>query len=136
MSEMERATQSAYQSERRLYLDDLYVGQRFTSGTYLIEEERIKEFAAEFDPQPFHLDETAARASIFKGLAASGWHTAAVAMRLLVTGGLPLSDGIVGFGGDIALPGPTRPGDVFRGENENGEITPSRSQPHHGLLTP
>ncbi len=135
MSEMERATQSAYQSERRLYLDDLYVGQRFTSGTYLIEEERIKEFAAEFDPQPFHLDETAARASIFKGLAASGWHTAAVAMRLLVTGGLPLADGIVGLGGDIAWPGPTRPGDVLRVESEIVEITPSRSKPHQGIVT-
>lgn len=135
MSEMERATQSAYQSERRLYLDDLYVGQRFTSGTYLIEEERIKEFAAEFDPQPFHLDETAARASIFKGLAASGWHTAAVAMRLLVTGGLPLADGIVGLGGDIAWPRPTRPGDVLRVESEIVEITPSRSKPHQGIVT-
>src|ERR1043166_4998399 len=78
------------QPEKKLYLDDLYVGQRFTSPTYLMETARIKEFAAEFDPQPFHLDETAAQKSVFKGLAASGWHTAAVAMRLLVTGGLPL----------------------------------------------
>src|SRR5437764_6624944 len=66
-----------------LYLDDLHLGQRFTSGTYLMEETRIREFAAEFDPQPFHLDEAAAEASVFRGLAASGWHTAAVAMRLL-----------------------------------------------------
>jgi len=71
---------------QQLYLDDLHVGQRFTSGTYLMEAARIKEFAAEFDPQPFHLDEAAAEESAFKGLAASGWHTAAVAMRLLVAG--------------------------------------------------
>src|SRR5580704_7364572 len=98
----------------RLYLDDLHVGQRFTSGTYLMEESRIKEFAAEFDPQPFHLDEAAAQASVFKGLAASGWHTAAAAMRLLVTGGLPLADGLIGFGGEVTWPRPTRAGDLLR----------------------
>src|SRR5437667_6219880 len=98
---------------QQLYLDDLHVGQRFTSEAYLMEEARIKEFAAEFDPQPFHLDEIAAEASVFKGLAASGWHTAAVAMRLLVTGGLPFANGIVGMGGEIAWPRPTRPGDIL-----------------------
>jgi len=82
----------------QLYLDDLRVGQRFTSGTHVMEAARIKEFAAEFDPQPFHLDESAAQASIFNGLAASGWHTAAVANRLLVTGGLRFANGMVGLG--------------------------------------
>jgi acyl dehydratase len=91
-----------HQDRARLFLDDLQVGRRFTSGTYLMEEARIKEFAAEFDPQPFHLDESAAEASVFKGLAASGWHTAAVTMRLLVTCGLPLANGLVGLGGEIA----------------------------------
>ena len=119
----------------RLYLDDLHVGQRFTSGTYLIEGARIKEFAAEFDPQPFHLDEAAAERSVFKGLAASGWHTAAVAMRLMVTGGLPLADGIIGLGGEIAWPRPTRPGDTLHVESEIVEITPSRSKPHQGIVT-
>src|SRR6202161_750757 len=80
-----------------LYLDDLQVGQRFTSGSYIIEEAKIKAFAAEFDPQPFHLDESAAQASIFKGLAASGCHRAAIAMRLLVDGGLPFAHGLVGW---------------------------------------
>jgi acyl dehydratase len=117
-----------------LYLDDLYVGQRFTSDTYVIDEARIKEFAAEFDPQPFHLDETAAQASIFKGLAASGWHTAAIAMRLLVTGGLPFANGIVGLGGEISWPRPTRPGDLLRVESEIVEITPSRSKPQQGVV--
>jgi acyl dehydratase len=118
----------------RLYLDDLHIGQRFTSGTYLMEAERIKEFAAEFDPQPFHLDEAAAQTSLFKGLAASGWHTASVAMRLLVTGGLPLASGIIGVGGEIAWPKPTRAGDVLHLESEVVEITPSRSKPHQGIV--
>ena len=119
----------------RLYLEDLQVGQRFTSGTYLMEESRIKEFAAEFDPQPFHLDETAGRASVFKGLVASGWHTAAVAIRLLATGGLPIANGLIGFGGEIAWPKPTRPGDLLHIESEIVEIVPSRSKPQQGVVT-
>src|SRR5712691_8171563 len=120
---------------KELYLDDLHVGQRFNSGSYVMEAVRIKEFAAEFDPQPFHLDEAAAKASVFKGLAASGWHTAAAAMRLLVTGGLPFANGIVGLGGDIAWPKPTRPGDTLQVESEIIEITPSRSKPQQGIVT-
>src|ERR1041385_947507 len=96
---MEKESQPARQSEGKLYLDDLYVGQRFTSGTYRMEAARIKECAAEFDPHPFHLDETAAQKSVFKGLAASGWHTAAVAMRLLVTGGVAFPKRPTGPGG-------------------------------------
>ena len=119
----------------QLYLEDLRLGQKFTSGTYVMEAARIKEFAAEFDPQPFHLDERAAQASIFKGLAASGWHTAAVAMRLLVTGGLPFANGLAGLGGEVAWPRPTRPGDILHVESEIIEITPSRSKPHQGIVT-
>src|SRR5258708_257328 len=118
-----------------LYLEDLHAGQRFASGTHLMEESRIKAFAEEFDPQPFHLDESAAQASVFRGLAASGWHTAAVAMRLLVTGGLPLANGIMGVGGEIAWPRPTRPGYTLRVESEIVEITPSRSKPNQGIVT-
>jgi acyl dehydratase len=123
------------ESEPVLYLDDLYIGQRFTSGTYLMEAARIKEFAAEFDPQPFHLDEAAAEATVFKGLSASGWHTAAVAMRLLVTGGPPFANGMIGFGGEVAWPRPTRPGDILHVESEIIEITPSRSKPNQGVVT-
>jgi acyl dehydratase len=119
---------------KRLYLDDLKVGQRFTSGTYLVDEERMKAFAAEFDPQPFHLDEEAARKSIFHGLAASGWHTAAATMRLLVTGGLPLAGGLVGLGGEVTWPRPTRPGDLLRVESEIVQISPSRSKPNQGVV--
>jgi acyl dehydratase len=117
----------------QLYLEDLHVGQRFSSGAYQMTAERIKAFAAEFDPQPFHLDEAAAAGTIFKGLAASGWHTAAAAMRLLVDG-LPIANGIIGFGGEIAWPKPTRPGDILRGESEIVEIRPSRSKPNQGVV--
>ena len=120
--------------EKGLYLEDLHVGQRFVSGTHQIDEAQIKTFAREFDPQPFHLEEAAAQASVFAGLAASGWHTAAIAMRLLVTGGLPLANGIIGLGGDLAWPKPTRPGDTLRVESEILEIIPSRSKPNQALV--
>jgi acyl dehydratase len=118
-----------------LYLEDLRIGQRFTSGTYPMEESAMKAFAAEFDPQPFHLDESAGRASIFGGLVASGWHTGAATMRLLVTGGLPFARGMIGLGGEIAWPRPTRPGDTLRVESEILGITPSRSKPDRGIVT-
>src|SRR4051812_46681465 len=102
----------------RFFLDDLQVGQRFVSGTHLVDEDQITAFARQFDPQPFHLDDAAAKASLFGGLAASGWHTAAITMRLLVESGLPLEGGIIGAGGEVAWPRPTRPGDVLRVESE------------------
>jgi acyl dehydratase len=117
-----------------LFLEDLHVGQRFVSGMHHMEEDRIKKFAREFDPQPFHLDEAAAKASVFGGLAASGWHTAAVAMRLLVDGGLPLGNGIIGLGGDLAWPKPTHPGDTLHVESEILEIVPSRSKPNQAIV--
>lgn len=122
------------QNKPGLSLDDLSVGQEFTSGSFHMTEEKIKSFAAEFDPQPFHLDESAAKASVFSGLAASGWHTAAVAMRLLVDGGLPLGNGIIGLGGDLAWPKPTRPGDTLHVESEILEIVPSRSKPNQAIV--
>src|SRR5580658_7267690 len=123
-------------SQEALYLDDMRVGQKFTTRTYLMSVERIKAFAAEFDPQPFHLDEGAAQASVFQGLAASGWHTAAVAMRLIVTeGGLPFAAGAIGLGGEIEWPRPTRPGDILHVECEIVEIIPSRSKPNQGIVS-
>lgn len=124
----------AIQNKTGLYLEDLSVGQKFTSGHFQMSEARIKSFAAEFDPQPFHLDEAAAKASVFGGLAASGWHTAAVAMRLLVDGGLPFGNGIIGLGGDLAWPKPTRPGDTLHVESEILEIVPSRSKPNQAIV--
>lgn len=110
------------------------MGQKFTSGEHRVDEEQIKAFAAEFDPQPFHLDAAAAQASIFGGLAASGWHTAAITMRLMVKGGVPLAAGIIGLGGEIAWPRPTRAGDVLRVESEILEIVPSRSKPNQAIV--
>jgi acyl dehydratase len=89
-------------SGSQLWMDDLNIGQRFISESYRIEAESIKAFAAEFDPQPFHLDESAAESSAFRGLVASGWHTAALTMRLLVTSSLPFANGLIGVGGEIA----------------------------------
>jgi acyl dehydratase/ribonuclease HI len=117
------------------YLDDLHVGQKFSSGTYRMTEDRIKTFAAEFDPQPFHLDDEAARRSVFRGLAASGWHTGAATMRLMVTSGLPFAGGLVGLGGEIAWPRPTRPGDTLRVDSEILAIVPSRSKPNQAVVT-
>jgi acyl dehydratase len=119
---------------KALFLDDLRVGQRFNSGSYRMEEDRMKAFAAEFDPQPFHLDDAAAQNSIFRGLAATGWHTAAATMRLLVTGEMQLAGGLIGLGGEIAWPKPTRPGDMLRVESEILEIVPSRSKPNQGIV--
>jgi acyl dehydratase len=118
-----------------LFLDDLQVGQCFVSGTYKLDEDAIRKFAQQFDPQPFHLDPEAAKATLFKGLVASGWHTAAVTMRLLVESGLPLSGGIVGAGGEITWPMPVRPGTVLHVESEIAEIRFSRSRPDRGIVT-
>lgn len=119
----------------QVYLEDLAVGQRFSSGTHTLGADEIVRFASEFDPQPFHLDAEAAKASLFRGLAASGWHTAAVTMRLLVDGGAPIGGGVIGGGGEIAWPRPTRPGDTLRVESEVVEIRPSRSRPDRGIVT-
>ncbi|MDR3521641.1 MAG: MaoC family dehydratase [Acidocella sp.] len=119
---------------QRLYLEDLHIGQKFVTATTLVTEEAIKEFAARYDPQPFHLDDDAAKATLFGGLAASGWHTAAMTMQLNVSSGPPLAAGIVGGGGEIQWPTPTRPGDVLRVEGEIMDIIPSRSKPDRGMI--
>lgn len=120
-------------SER--YLEDFAVGQTFGSGRLRIEEERILSFAAEFDPQLFHLDPVAARHTIFRGLAASRWHTAAVTMRLLVGSKLRPAGGVVGAGFDeLRWTRPVRPGDELRIESEVLEVRPSKSRPDLGLI--
>lgn len=121
-------------SVKKYYLEDFVIGQQFRTGDYEMTEEKIKRFAAEFDPQAFHLEKAAAEASVFNGLAASGWHTAAVTMRLLVTSGLPFAAGLIGLGGDISWPRPTRPGDIVHVESEVVEIRPSRSKPQQGIV--
>ncbi|MEJ8810835.1 MaoC family dehydratase [Variovorax ureilyticus] len=121
-------------SQEPLFFDDLAVGDRFETGTHELSADDIKRFAGEFDPQPFHLDDEAARETIFGGLAASGWHTAAITMRLLVTGGPKLANGIVGAGGGIEWKTPARPGDILHVDSEVIELIPSRSRPDRGIV--
>jgi acyl dehydratase len=118
-----------------LFLEDFAVGQRFISGTRTLTADEIKTFATSFDPQPFHTDEVAAKTSFFRGLAASGWHTAAITMSLLVDSGMPISGGLIGAGGEIEWPRPVRPGDVLQVESEVLAVVPSRSRPERGMIT-
>ncbi|MDB5979174.1 MAG: MaoC-like dehydratase [Pseudomonas sp.] len=118
----------------RLFLEDLSVGDTFRSSSTTVDAQQIKAFAGQFDPQPFHLDEQTAQQTFFGGLAASGWHTAAITMRLLVES-VPLDCGLIGAGSEISWPKPTRPGDELRVESEILEINPSRSKPDRGLIT-
>lgn len=128
------AVPAARTATAALYLEDLEVGARFTSGEYRMQTAEIKAFAAQFDPQPFHLDEEAAKRSLFQGLAASGWHTAAITMRLMVNGGFPLAGGLIGAETHMRWPIPTRPGDVLHVICEVLEIKPSRSKPDRGMV--
>ncbi len=114
-----------------IYLEDLRVGQRFTTGEYALEADEITAFARRYDPQPFHTDQEAARDSFFGGLVASGWHTAGITMRLVVEG-LPIAGGVIGAGGQLDWPAPTRPGAVLHVEAEVLEVRPSRSRPERG----
>jgi acyl dehydratase len=124
-----------WQVSALLYLDDLRIGQQFDSQSHAVDEEQIIRFAREFDPQTFHIDRAAAKRTLFGGLVASGWHTAALTMRLLVEGGVPIAGGMVGAGGEIRWPKPVRPGDTLRVHSEVVEIVPSRSRPDRGIVT-
>ena len=117
-----------------LYLEDLSVGQRFESAPHRLDAEQIKKFSAEFDPQPFHLSEEGAEGSLFGSLAASGWHTAALTMRMLVES-IPLTDGLVGAELQLSWPRPTRPDSILRVVSEIVDITPSRSKPNMAIVT-
>jgi acyl dehydratase len=124
---------SPHPGPRACYLEDLAVGQRYAGGLAAVDVAGIKAFAAAFDPQPFHLDEDAARTSIFGRLVASGWHTMALTMRLLVEGELRSLWGLVGLGADeLRWPRPVFPGDTLRVEWEVLEVRPSSSRPDRG----
>jgi acyl dehydratase len=120
--------------EDKLYLEDLTVGQRFVSGTRTLTAEEMIGFAERYDPQPFHVDERQAEASLFGGLVASGWHTAVTSMQLMVQGGLPLAGGVIGTGGELLWTNPVRPGDTLHVECEVLEIMPSKSKPDRGTV--
>lgn len=115
------------------YLEDFAVGEIIRGGALRVEPDAIKDFAAKFDPQVFHLDEAAAKDTFFGGLAASGWHTAAMTMRLIVET-LPVAGGVIGAGGTIAWPKPLRPGATLGVAIEILELRPSRSRPERGML--
>jgi acyl dehydratase len=112
----------------KLYLDDLHIGRTFESGEHVLEVEEIIDFARQYDPQPFHTDPDAAERTFFGGLAASGWHTAAITMRLIVVS-VPIAHGVIGAGGEVRWPTPARTGDVLRVNTTIETITPSRSRP-------
>jgi acyl dehydratase len=115
------------------YLEDLAVGQRYAGGSVALDLDAIRAFAAAFDPQPFHLDEDAAQASVFGRLVASGWHTMALTMRLLVEGELRSTWGLIGLGADeLRWPRPVLPGDVLHVDWEVLEVRPSSSKPDRG----
>ncbi len=118
-----------------LYLEDLSPGMKFTAGPAVISEADIIAFAKQFDPQPFHENPEAAKHTVFKGLAASGWHTMALTMRMLVEGAAPVAGGVIGYGAEISWPRPTRPGDVLSVESEVLDIAPSRSKPNQAVVT-
>lgn len=119
----------------KLYLEDVFVGQKFVTGTHTLTAEAIKAFARDYDPQPFHTDEETAKDTFFGGLAASGWHTAAITMRLQADSGPPIAGGMIGAGGEISWPRPTRPGDTLHVESEITDVKPSKSRPERGFIT-
>jgi acyl dehydratase len=117
------------------FLEDFAVGQVYKTGRVRVEKDEIFVFARQFDPQPFHVDEDAARGSPFQGLAASGWHTAAMTMRLLVDGEFRPAGGILGVGFDeLSWPRAVRPGDELHAESEVLEVRPSKSRPDRGMI--
>ena len=117
------------------YLEDFAVGQVFNTGRHRVDKDQIFAFARQFDPQPFHVDEAAAGQSPFGGLAASGWHTAAMTMRLMVEGEFKPAGGILGVGfEDLSWPRPVRPGDELHAKSEVLEVRPSKSKPDRGMI--
>jgi acyl dehydratase len=118
-----------------LYLEDLHVGQRFVSGTHQLDVAQVIAFARQYDPQPFHVDPEAAKTTFFRGLVASGWHIAAITMRLLVDSPLKVAGGQIGAGAEIQWPRPIRPDALLHVESEVIEVRPSRSRPDRGIVT-
>jgi acyl dehydratase len=125
----------ATDSRTPLYFEDLEVGQKYATGTHTVVAADIVRFAREFDPQPFHVDESAGNNSVFGGLVASGWHTAGITMRLLVEGGAKIAGGMIGGGGDIKWTKPVRPGDTLHVVAEIIELTRSESRADRGIVT-
>ena len=125
----------AHQEPTKQFLEDYAIGQLYRSGRLRVDKAQIFAFATQFDPQPHHLDQEAASTSVFRGLAASGWHTAALTMRLIVESEFRLADGVLGVGfDDLSWLRPVRPGDELRAECEVLEVQPSKVRTDHGLV--
>jgi acyl dehydratase len=129
------AVRQAGEQRTPLWLEDIEVGSQYRTADHEITRDEIVDFASRFDPQPFHLSEVGTAGTIFGSLAASGWHTAAITMRLLVTSGIPIATGIIGASIQLAWPTPTRPGDVVHVELTVTDVVPSRSKPDRGFVT-
>lgn len=120
---------------RERHFEDFAVGQTFESGRIVVDAQQVVGFARQFDPQPFHLDPEAARRTMFGGLAASGWHTAAMTMRLLVDSDIRPAGGLIGAGCDeLRWPRPVRPGDELRAASQVLDVRPLKSRPDQGLV--
>lgn len=118
-----------------LYLEDFHVGDYFETASVVMTKEDIISFATHFDPQHFHLDQETAKDSLFNGLAASGWHTNGVSMRLIVQSGLNIINGIIGLGVDeVRWPKPVRPNDSIYVRGDILEVIPSNSKPEWGVV--
>ena len=122
-------------SKRLFYLEDLSPGMRFTAGPVALSEAEVIAFASEFDPQSFHTDPEAAKTTFFRSHVASGWHTAAVTMRMLANGAMPFAGGSIGLGAELSWPRPVRPGDSLSVELEVLDITPSSTKPGRAIAT-
>jgi acyl dehydratase len=118
-----------------LYLDDLVVGARYEAGPLPVEQDEVIAFAKRYDPQPFHTDPEAAKGTLFGGLAASGWMTASLTMRMLVDSGTGPAGGFIARKIEaMEWPVPVRPGDTLRATSEVVEVLPSRSRPDRGMV--
>jgi len=117
------------------YLEDIRTGDRFRTANYTVAEAEIIDYAKQYDPQPFHTDPVEARNSIFGGLVASGWYTAAVTMRLIAQSEIRIARGLIGMGvEELRWPRPVRPGDTLHVEVEVLEVRPSRSHLDRGIV--
>ncbi|MBN8647283.1 MAG: MaoC family dehydratase [Caulobacterales bacterium] len=122
-------------NSRVFYFEDFVIGQEFLSSTYELTKEEIIEFAKKFDPQIFHTDEESAKQTFFGGLAASGWHTASISMKLQVESEMKVAGGMIGAGVEVSWPMPTRAGHILQVTSKVIDIKPINSRPSHGFVT-
>ncbi len=121
-------------ADNLLYFEDFEIGQEYVSDTYEMNKEEIIEFAKQFDPQFFHIDEEDAKNSFFGALAASGWHTASISMRLSVQAEKKFAGGMIGASVELSWPTPTRPGHILQVYTKVIDIKPINSRPKHGFV--